>query len=99
MRESFAPRVDQVANRPQTEEKPEPDQLMKVREAAEYVKVSRDRIDGALASRELAYVILGPGTRRIWLSDLKKWLASKTVKALQKPYLRAAAAPANHREP
>jgi hypothetical protein len=30
----------------------------------------------------LAVVVLGPATRRVWFPDLKKWLASKTVKAL-----------------
>jgi excisionase family DNA binding protein len=66
---------------PAAEPKPEPDRLMTPKECAEYCKVHRGRIDAALEMRQLRFVNMGPRTRRIWLSDLKKWLASKTVKA------------------
>lgn len=55
---------------------------MTVEQAADFVKVTRERIDAAIAKREVAVVILGPATRRIWLSDIKKWLAGKIIKAL-----------------
>jgi excisionase family DNA binding protein len=58
---------------------------MKVAEAAAYCHVSRTWIDAALTTNELRHVKLGPGTRRIWLSDLRKWLDKKTVKAPNRP--------------
>jgi excisionase family DNA binding protein len=60
---------------------PEQDRLMTPGEAAEYCKVHRSRIDAAIEMKQLRFVNMGARTRRIWLSDLKKWLASKTVKA------------------
>jgi excisionase family DNA binding protein len=59
---------------------PEPNRLMTMKEAAEYCKVHRGRISAALEMKEIRVVNLGPRTNRIWLSDLKKWLDSKTVK-------------------
>jgi excisionase family DNA binding protein len=59
----------------------EKDRLLKVAEAAAYYHVSRVWIDAALTTNELRHVKLGPNTRRIWLSDLRKWLDKKTVKA------------------
>jgi excisionase family DNA binding protein len=86
MRESlipYTPPVNPLANRPQAEYKPDEDRaLMTVQQAADFVGVSRVRIDAAIATRELAVVLLGPATCRIWFPDLKKWLASKTVKPL-----------------
>jgi excisionase family DNA binding protein len=63
------------------EPKPEPDRLMTPKECAAYCQVHRSRIDAALEMKQLRFVNMGARTRRIWLSDLKKWLASKTVKA------------------
>jgi excisionase family DNA binding protein len=75
---SIAPSIPSAAP---PEPKPEPDRLMTPRECAEFCKVYRARIDAALEMRQLRFVNMGARTRRIWLSDLKKWLASKTVKA------------------
>jgi excisionase family DNA binding protein len=54
-----------------------------IMEAAAYAKVGRRRIDAAIAMGELRYVSLGPGTRRILITDLEKWLESKTTKGIQ----------------
>ena len=59
----------------------EKDRLLRVTEAAAYCQVSRVWIDAALKTNELRHVKLGPNTHRIWLSDLRKWLDNKTVKA------------------
>lgn len=59
----------------------EKDRLLRVTEAAAYCKLSRVWIDAALTTNALRHVKLGPNTRRIWLSDLRKWLDKKTVKA------------------
>ena len=63
----------------------ERDRLLKVAEAASYCRVSRAWIDTALTTNELRHVKLGPATRRNWLSDLRKWLDKKTVKAPTRP--------------
>ncbi len=51
---------------------------MTIKEAAAYAKVSRVRINAAIADKELRYVEFGPATRRIRLMDLEKWIESKT---------------------
>ena len=63
----------------------EKDRLLKVTEAAAYCQVARVWIDAALKTNELRHVKLGPNTRRIWLSDLRKWLDKKTIKASARP--------------
>ena len=70
----------------------EKDRLLKVAEAAAYCQVSRTWIDAALTTNELRHVKLGPSTRRIWLSDLRKWLDKKTLKASSPPRWRSLSA-------
>ena len=83
----FIPSADSAANRPQTEQnaraehRAADDRLMTIREAAAFVNVSRVRIDSAIETRELSVVELGLATRRIWRSDLEKWLDGKTSSA------------------
>ena len=40
----------------------------------------RSRIDAAIAGRELKFMKLSTGTRRIWAYDLEKWWRSKRAK-------------------
>jgi excisionase family DNA binding protein len=50
-----------------------------ITEAAQIAKVHRSRIDDAVEDGELPYAVLGPRTKRIKLSDLRKWIASRTI--------------------
>ena len=61
--------------------KPEIDRLMTVEEAAEYVRTTRYRILTAIQGKQIRFVDLGLRSRRIWLSDLQKWLDQKAVRA------------------
>lgn len=58
------------------------DRLLTIGEAAELASVSRRRIDVAVINREVPVVVLGPKTKRIKLSDLRKWIGSNTQKAV-----------------
>jgi excisionase family DNA binding protein len=57
--------------------------LLTVLEAANYAKVTRVVIDLAIREGELRIVKLGPATRRIRLSELEKWLDSKSIKEIK----------------
>jgi excisionase family DNA binding protein len=55
------------------------ERYLTITEAAQIAKVHRSRIDDAVEDRELPYAVLGPRTKRIKLSDLRKWIASRTI--------------------
>lgn len=58
------------------------DRLLTVLDAATIAGVGRRRIDLAVFNREVPVVVLGPKTKRIRLSDLRKWIAANTQKAV-----------------
>jgi excisionase family DNA binding protein len=58
------------------------DRFLTIPEAAEIATVSRRRIDVAVLNREVPVVEYGERSRRIKLSDLRKWISSKTTKAV-----------------
>lgn len=51
--------------------------LLSISEAAKIVGVSRKRIDDAINSGELPFYPIGVVARKIRVSDLENWLASK----------------------
>ncbi len=60
------------------------DRLLTVVEAAEIASVSKRRLYLAALNHEIPVVVLGSKTKRIKLSDLRKWIASKTTKAVSR---------------
>jgi excisionase family DNA binding protein len=58
------------------------DRFLTIPEAAEIASVGRRRIYVAVLEYELPVVRLGPKTKRIKLSELRKWIASKTTKVV-----------------
>jgi excisionase family DNA binding protein len=58
------------------------DELLKFSEACALAKVNRYTLEAAVAARELTIVIMGERTRRIWKSELLRWLKTKERKGL-----------------
>ncbi len=58
------------------------DRLLTVSQAAEIAAVGTTRIKAAVLNREVPVVVLGERTKRIKLSDLRKWLSGNTQKAV-----------------
>jgi excisionase family DNA binding protein len=56
------------------------DTILTIKQAAQRSRVHRSRIDAAIAGRELKFMKLSTGTRRIWAYDLEKWWRSKRAK-------------------
>jgi excisionase family DNA binding protein len=55
------------------------ERYLTVAEAAVYARVGRVVIDDAIEDKEISYVVHGRRTKRIKLSDLRKWIASRTI--------------------
>ena len=58
------------------------DERLSISQAAKLVGCGRNIIEAAIAARELP-VITNVGWRKVWHSDLEKWLVSRTVKGLK----------------
>ena len=58
------------------------DRLLTLAQAAEIAAVGRGRINMAVLNREVPVVVMGERTKRIKLSDLRRWIGSNTQKAV-----------------